>query len=332
MSHHLDSELSRRDSRLDLTDQYVFRGTTGTVLVMNVNSSILGDDYQPGFHPEARYEFKVHFDGAAVEDLTYRVTFGSGGLMLVALTGEDARDDAAVGSLVAEGRTDAALAGHHGLRMWAGKVREPFYNDLTLLAALAAAVRDGIRPDLGDWRPENAENAFTDVTVHSIVLEIPDDERFRAGRAIGVWTVTKLPHDGGWQQVNRQATPMLWPLIRTAHHDWAVAANRSHPQNDLRDDGERLAGIIAAVVGAVQTAEDPAAYANALVRRLLPDVLPYRIGTAANFGFAGINGRALADNAVEVMFCRVFNAAVPLGLRPDQNTRRDDFPYVVAAE
>ncbi len=69
MSHHLDSELSCRDSRLDLTDQYVFRGTSGTVLVMNVNSTILGDDYQPGFHPEARYEFKIHLNGSDVEDL-----------------------------------------------------------------------------------------------------------------------------------------------------------------------------------------------------------------------------------------------------------------------
>ena len=36
MSHHLDSELSRRDNRLDLTDQYVFRGETGTVFVLDV--------------------------------------------------------------------------------------------------------------------------------------------------------------------------------------------------------------------------------------------------------------------------------------------------------
>ena len=33
---------------------------------------------QPGFHPEARYELTVHFDGADFEDLTYRVTFPAG--------------------------------------------------------------------------------------------------------------------------------------------------------------------------------------------------------------------------------------------------------------
>ena len=44
-----------------------------------------------------------------------------------------------------------------------------------------------------------------------------------------------------------------------------------------------------------------------------------------------MNGRALADNAVEVMFSLVFNADIPLGLRPEQTatTRQADFPYVV---
>jgi hypothetical protein len=42
MSHHLDSPLARQDTRLDITDVYLFRGTAGTVFVMNVNSSITG--------------------------------------------------------------------------------------------------------------------------------------------------------------------------------------------------------------------------------------------------------------------------------------------------
>ncbi|GIF62992.1 hypothetical protein Ais01nite_10270 [Asanoa ishikariensis] len=337
MSHHLDSDLARQDSRLDLTDQYVFRGTSGTVLVMNVNSTILGDDYREGFHPEARYEFKVHLDGHAVEDLTYRVTFGPvengrQAVTLWTLTDKDAEDDAAIGQQVAQGRTGETISGPDGLKMWAGKVREPFYNDLTLLPALAAAVQNGTRPDLGKWRPDQAKNAFETVNVNSIVLEIPDGGPLRPGRDIAVWTVTKLATDaGGWQQVNRQATPMLWPLIRTAHRDWAIAANRAHPQNDVRDDGARLAGIIAAVVEASGTAQDPAAYGKTLVKRLLPDLMPYSVGTKASFALAGVNGRNLADNAVEVMFSLVFNAAIPLGLRPEQTaaTRSADFPYVV---
>ncbi|GIF76510.1 DUF4331 family protein [Asanoa siamensis] len=339
MSHHLDSELARRDSRIDLTDQYMFRGTNGTVLVMNVNSSILGADYRAGFHPEARYEFKVHFDGEAVEDLTYRVTFGPAEddgrqrVVLGCLRGGDARGDTAEGIGLASGRTHEPLHGPAGMRLWAGVVRDPFYNDLTLLSALIPAVKDGTRPDLGDWRPDKAENGIAGTEVHSIVLEIPDGEPYLPGRDIALWTVTKLPTDfGGWQQVNRQATPMLWPLIRTSDPVWAIDANRTHPGHDVHDDGERLTGVIAAVVAANRTSLSPRAYAETLVRRLLPDLMPYRIGSEANFGLSGVNGRSLADNAVETMYSLVFNAAISVGLRPEDNadTRSEQFPYVVA--
>jgi hypothetical protein len=53
MSHHLDSPQARADVRLDITDYYVFRGQTGTVFVVNVDSSIAGPDAPRGFHPES---------------------------------------------------------------------------------------------------------------------------------------------------------------------------------------------------------------------------------------------------------------------------------------
>jgi hypothetical protein len=49
----------------------VFPGEGGTVFVMDVNSNVNGLHSEPGFHPEARYEFKVHVDGADIETLTY---------------------------------------------------------------------------------------------------------------------------------------------------------------------------------------------------------------------------------------------------------------------
>jgi hypothetical protein len=66
--------------------------------------------------------------------------------------------------------------------------------------------------------------------------------------------------------------------------------------------------------------------------RLLPDVLPYRIGTPAGFSFAGFNGRTLGDNAPEAMFSLVTNSAISSGLPPTDaaDTRSPRFPYVVA--
>jgi hypothetical protein len=60
MSHHLDTPLAAQSGQLFIDDLYVFPGQASTVLVMNVNSDITGSRAEPGFHPEARYEFKIH--------------------------------------------------------------------------------------------------------------------------------------------------------------------------------------------------------------------------------------------------------------------------------
>src|SRR4249919_3773353 len=147
MSHHLDTPLARQNGQLYLDDLYVFPGHDGTVFVMDVNSDITGVYAEPGFHPEARYEFKVHFDGADFEALTYRVSFGepdSDGrqaLRLHALTGEAAREDSAPGDLVLEGRT-GETASASGTRLWAGRIADSFYVDLSLLGMVNGPVKD----------------------------------------------------------------------------------------------------------------------------------------------------------------------------------------------
>src|SRR5262249_38767447 len=147
MSHHLDTPLASQNGQLYLDDLYVFQGNASTVFVMDVNSNITGVHVKPGFHTEARYEFKVHFDGADFETLTYRVSFGepdSGGqqpLQVHALTGAAAPDDAATGQLVLEGRTGEP-ASADGIRIWTGRIADSFYIDLSLLAIVNGAVKN----------------------------------------------------------------------------------------------------------------------------------------------------------------------------------------------
>ncbi len=149
---------------------------------MDVNSTITGPDMQPGFHHEAHYEFKVHFDGADFEDLTYRVSFGepdSDGrqaLQLHALTGDEAREDSATGELVLEGRTGEP-ANDGDARMWAGRIGDPFYIELSLVAMVNGPVRNGTALDLSAWRPDEDQNTFAGTTVESIVLEVSHRHR-----------------------------------------------------------------------------------------------------------------------------------------------------------
>ncbi|WP_346536143.1 DUF4331 family protein [Micromonospora sp. DPT] len=340
MSHHLDTPLAAQNGQLYLNDLYVFDGERGTVFVMDVNSSVTRADIKRGFHHEARYEFKIHFDGADLEELTYRVAFGEPdadgrqAVTLHALTGTEARSDAATGELVVQGRTGEVVSSDV-LRLWAGRITDPFYIDLDQLATVNDAFKNGAKLDRSKWRPENAKNSFAGTTVESIVLEVSHDEpMLRDGAQIGVWCTTKLATDaGGWRPINRAGHPMMWPIFWPTDTDFSDPANARHPCDDLKADGENIASTVARVVAANGTAPDPKAYGWSVARQVYPDVLSYRVGTPANYGFAVRNGRTMLDNAPEVMFSLVLNTGMTSGLTADvtQGARSGTFPYVVPA-
>jgi hypothetical protein len=340
MSHHLDTPLAGQTGQLYIDDLYVFPGEGSTVFVMDVNSNVNGLHSEPGFHPEARYEFKVHFDGADFEALTYRVSFDeadSGGrqaCQMHALTGDQAREDSADGELVLESRTGEA-ASEGGTRIWAGRIGDSFYIDLSLLAIVNGAVANGTAPDLSAWRPENAQNSFANTHVDSIVIEISHQHpQLRPGARTGVWCATKLATDaGGWRQINRAGHPMMWPIFWPDDTDFSDASNSRHPSADFNADGNHFSDLVAAVVSATGTSNDPQGYGQTVARELFPDVLSYVVGTPATYGFAVRNGRTQADNAPEAMLSLVLNTAVNSGLKPSvsERLRSGSFPYVVAA-
>jgi hypothetical protein len=340
MSHHLDTPLARQNGQLYIDDLYVFPGTDSTVFVMDVNSTITGPDVQAGFHHEARYEFKVHVDGADVETLTYRISFGEPGtdeqqsIQLHALTGPDASSDSAAGELVLEGRTGEMSTGP-STRLWAGRIADSFYVDLGLLGKVNSAIKDGTAADLSDWNPGAAKNSFANTTVESIVVEVSHDHPIlRPGTRIGVWCATKLATDaGGWRQINRAGHPMMWPIFWPDDTRFDYPANTRRPAEDFDADGQNIAQRVAAVVAASGASADPQGYGQTVARELFPDVLPYVVGTPATYGFATRNGRTLADNAPEVMLSLVTNSSVPSGLTPSiaDDLRDENFPYVVPA-
>ena len=340
MSHHLDTPLAAQTGQLYLDDLYVFPGEGSTVFVMDVNSNVNGLHSEPGFHPEARYEFKVHLDGADVETLTYRASFagpdagGRQALRLHVLTGDQAREDDAAGELLLEGRTGQTAAGD-GVRIWAGRIADSFYIDLSLLALINGAVAAGNAPDLSGWRPQDATNSFAGSLVYSIVLEVSHAHpQLRPGARTGVWAATKLATDaGGWRQINRAGHPMMWPIFWPNDTDFTNPANTRHPSEDVSAAAKYIGDQIAAVVAAAGTSADPAGYGRTVAGNLFPDVLPYVVGTAAVYGFAGFNGRTRADNAPEAMLSLVTGAGVPSGLKPSvaEDQRASSFPYVVPA-
>ncbi|MEU6599812.1 DUF4331 family protein [Streptomyces flaveolus] len=343
MSHHLDSPIARQDPRLDITDLYVFRGEQGTVFVTDHSHSLAGEDIPRGLHPEGKYEFKIDSNGDAVEDVTYRFTFGEADARGVQtyqvrrLAGPDARADFAEGTLLGEGRTGETLELPGGSRAWVGKAGDPFWIEPDVLHAVGHALQDGTKVDLSGWNAAEATNLFAGHTVYSIVLEVADEELLPiAGQdhRIDVWAVAFLATDaGGWRPINRAGLPMIHPLFTQYDETLGDRLNENVPAEDVELYGKALTESVAGVVGAYGTAEDPEAYARTVVDRILPNVLPYVVGTPASYGFSRWNGRTLTDNAPDVMFSLACNTPVTLGIGKESVTARPTktFPYVPPA-
>jgi hypothetical protein len=340
VSHYLDSALAYQDVRLDITDVYLFRGEVGTVFVMCVNSSAAGSNTPVGFHPGAHYDFRIDVDGDSVEDVIHRFTFGRideaghQALELHRLSGDAVREHAAVGALEAWGSTENMVTGSQGLCAWAGLAAESFYVEPTVLEAIRKAVRLGRGVELGDWQPRRAVNAFAGTSVYAIVLEIPDNT-FEAvlgsHEQIGFWGTTTLATDvGSWRPINRLGLPMVQSIFNPSDGDRACDYNTTHPVDDWANYGDLFTRLVAGVVAAHGTADDPMAYGATVAHMLLPDILRYNVGSPASYSFASRNGRGLTDNAPEVMFSLVTNRALSdgLGKRHAAGTPRRHFPYV----
>jgi len=329
VSHHLDSPQAQQDPRLDISDVYLFRGDTGTVFVINVNP-LSGSG---GFHPEARYEFKIDTDGDAVEDITYRVSFGDADadgvqrFELRRLDGADACDDTAEGTTLATGTTGGHVIAADGTRLHAGAAADPFYIEGSVVTAVVTALAHGTAPDAA--LPDAASNLFAGTNVQTIVLEVPDAALGAAD--IGFWGRTVLATDaGGWRPINRCAQPLMNTLFHPADSELADRYNANRPADDRALHGPRVVALVSAAVAAAGSAPDPDAYAERVADILFPDILRYRVGSPAVFGFAERNGRGLTEPVPEVMFALTLNRAVPLGLdrTAATGTLRADFPYL----
>ena len=343
MSHHLDSQIALQDLRLDLTDLYAFKGEKGTALVVNTCSSVTGEVPTPGFHPEGMYEFKIDLDDDAVEDLTYRFTFderdaaGKQRFVLRKIAGRDAVDPNAAGVVLAEGVTGETVVAPSGLRAWAGRAIDPFWNDLYVIHAVGHAFEHGAAIDLSGWDVGKARNGFAGTTIYSIVLEAPDAELLGDGagaKRIGVWALATLATDaGGWRPINRVGLPMIHPIFAQFSGELGNRMNAGRPADDFANYGEVIAAEVARVVAANGTSEDPEAYGAKVARRVFPNILRYEVGAPASFDFLEWNGRALTDDVMVVMSSIAANTPVSIGVGKESVTVKPSkmFPYVPPA-
>lgn len=336
MSHHFDTAIAREDPRLNILDFYLFRGQPGTtVMAMTVNPNA-GTKAPDTFHEEGLHAFRFDVNDDAHEEVTFKIRFSQAGhaegelpegrhvqtLEVRRATGRDAAEGTE-GEVIASGATGQIVAGDAGVRIFAGLAPDLFAANLTGNVAYRAALAVGkFAPDVF----HDGANYFQNRNVTAIVMEVPAQSIGDPAATVRGWATVSLCGHAPEVQVSRWGLPLMTHIFIT---DEAVKDdyNRSLPAADVPRFSQIVADALARVTQLAGTADDPAAYAQRAVERLFPATLPYVLDSAASFGFAGFNGRALTDNVENVMLSLQANTPIDQGATVARTNILGEFPY-----
>jgi len=336
MSHHFDTARAREDPRLNLLDFYLFRGQSGTtVMAMTVNPNA-GAKAPDTFHVEGLYAFRFDVNDDGHEEVSFKVRFGEVGhaeggefegrhvqtLEVRRAAGRDAAEGAE-GEVIASGTTGRVVSGNAGVRILAGLAPDLFASHRTAAIAYRAAVA------AGKFAPEvfhTGANYFENRNVTAIVMEVPTQLIGDPGATVRAWVTVSLCGHAPEVQVSLWGLPLMTHVCIT---DEAVKDeyNRSHPSADVPRFSQIVADALLPFIQLAGSTDDPAAYAQRVVDRLFPTRLPYVLDSAASFGFAGSNGRALTDNVENVMLSLQANTPIDQITTVPGTSMLDEFPY-----
>ena len=331
MSHHFDTKLAREDPSLNLCDFYLFDGPSGkTVMAMTVNPDV-GLSAPDTLHPEGLYAFRFDLNGDAREEVTFKFAFGEPRhgdaiehahiqpFVVRKATCDDAlRGDA--GESLVEGET-GSVAINSGLRAYVGIAPDLFAANAGFRAFMTSFYQDQ-RYD-GDALLHQ-QDPFARRNITAIVLEVPS-ALIGKGK-ISAWATISLFGHAPEVQVSRWGLPMVTHLF-LSDQEAKEQFNASVPSEDIERFAKSIADVAEKMTTYADSAADPAEYGKLIAARLCPDTLPYELGTSAAFEVASFNGRALGDDALDVMLTLATNTPLVDGLAPDRVRIRKDFPY-----
>jgi hypothetical protein len=336
VSHHFDTQVAKDDSRLNVLDLYLFEGaapdTTAMVLTTNPDAGI----FAPlTLHPDGLYAFRFDTDGDAREDIAFKFLFDEPHHIdgdetrhgqrfhVLRSVGDEIAGDA--GQLVAEGTVGEQTSTADEIQAYVGRAAELWAAD----AFGFFTVVNGLFTD-GRYATEAFEhhnNLFAGRNNMATVLEVPNST-FGAGK-VWAWATASLYGHAPEVQVYRWGLPLFTHLYLSnpATAELADRYHQSVPADDAALFGAAVAEFAATFSRVADHTNDPNSYGEALAEWLIPAILPYEIGTEAQFTTARFNGRPLSSDAFDVMLSLAANTTIADGVAPDVGRIRPQFPY-----
>jgi hypothetical protein len=333
MSHHFDTPTAREDPRINVCDFYLFQGSADTTdMAMTVNPDA-GVSAPTTFRDEAIYAFRFDLNGDHREELTFKFRFGAvthadgdehrhvQSYEVRRATGNDALRGAE-GEVLIEATTSEIGRGQSGLMAYAGLAPDLFAGDAAALGAFRNAMVKENR-----FHPDaflNRKNFFAKRNISLLILEVPNG--LIGDGVVGGWATASLFGHAPEVQVSRWGLPLVTNVF-IPDMQMREDFNRGLPAGDLAAFGAQIAEIGEKLSGLAGSHAHPGHYGKRLAERLLPAILPYRIGTPASFDYAGFNGRGLADDAMDVILTLATNTPLGDGVAPARGRIRSEFPY-----
>jgi hypothetical protein len=159
------------------------------------------------------------------------------------------------------------------------------------------------------------------------VLEVPN--ALLGAGTVRAWATASLFGHAPEVQVYRWGMPLCTHLYLSdpAAAGLADRYHRSMPTQDSALFSAAVHTFTATFCRMAGASDDPESYADAVTARLIPAVLPYRVGSPAHFSLDEFNGRPLGIDAFDVMLSLGANIAVADGVAPDVDRIRSQFPY-----
>ncbi|WP_432720597.1 DUF4331 family protein [Jeongeupia wiesaeckerbachi] len=325
-SHHFESKIAIDHPQFDLTDVYVFESEKKgyTVFSMDVNPRT-GSDGKPQFGENGIYSFHIGNDKALSGlGMTFTVQFKED-RAIFGLTKEGANlAVGTIGSAFGEASIGTTKSFSNGVRVWTGSARDQFVGNSAGINKFRNELSAG-KVDLTSFK--DGVNLFQTLYSSVIVMEVPNK---MLPPEIYVYATTALYNVDKWEQVNRMANPLMTHLFMF-NNKMEISEHVGHrPDMDIKQRYVVSDYTLRALsLDKESTVKDKVAYADRLAEELLPDVIPYRVGTPASFKIEKINGRKPTDDAMDVQLSRFLGRPVT-DYANTFDHHPDTFPYVVS--
>ncbi|MEX0274370.1 MAG: DUF4331 family protein [Flavobacteriaceae bacterium] len=332
--HHFETELAKKYPMYDMTDVYCFpssnRDMTTFIINFNPQASVDSTFYKNFGDANGYRQLHIAFDKVMENGMSLGFSFHNNKVR-VYTTSDPNPKLGAMGKRLGKGPLYKTIHLKNGIKVWAGVVKDPFNgNGEALYGKMKEAVKKG-EWDETAYSSLKGHDLFKDAKIASVEVDIPNvmlgDKIYYHASSAAKIKGTEEGHDHAhWHRINRIGHVLLPHLYMETFED----RDKQNAGNILDDDERRenCMRMLETYSRLSKSQANPKEYAKKMTEMLLPDHVPYIVGTPASYSLPHINGRKLTDNAMDTALEILVGRPFPNYTEVRTQDFTDTFPYV----